>query len=148
MVRGECLGLAVDKGHASMAAQEERRQAAMCTDEFRQKQLRVHSLLHDVPLRSLSRVDLPGGRAGMTLQEIMAVVGFGSGEDIEVGPVTHALFWLRAWIGRLLHWDEAKALAESISYLSRLSEADRACSLVTPGRILRSRGVDCEFPQP
>jgi hypothetical protein len=107
----------------------------MNTDEFRQKRLRVHSFLHDVPLRTLSRVDLPGGRVGMTLQEIMAVVGFGSGEDIEVGLVTHALFWLRSWIGRLLHWDEAKTLAESISYLSRLSEADRACSLVTPGRV-------------
>jgi hypothetical protein len=118
-----------------MTAQEEGLQATMSTDEFRQKRLRVHSFLHDVPLHTLSRVDLPGGRAGMTLPEIMAVVGFGSGEDIEVGPVTQALFWLRGWIGRLLHWDEAKALAESVSYLSRLRAEERACSLVTPGKV-------------
>src|SRR5205085_5916569 len=83
------------------------------TDEFGQMPLRVHSFLAGVPLHSLSRVALPGGREGMTLPEIKAVIGFDSGSGVEVGPMTKALFWLRMWIGRILGWDDAQELAES-----------------------------------
>jgi hypothetical protein len=45
-----------------------------------------------------------------------------------------ALFWLRAWIGRLLHWDEAKALPESGSYLMRvLADSQGFAPLWHPG---------------
>ena len=71
----------------------------------------------------------------MKLPEIIAVVGFGDQGDFEVGPVTQALFWLRMVIGRIFRWDDAKKLSESISYLPRLTEEDRAHSLVTPGKI-------------
>lgn len=102
-------------------------------EEFRQKPLRVHRFLGGVPLRTLSRVDLPGGRAEMTIAEISAVVGFGDQVEVQVGPITRALFWLRTLIGRILHWDDAKKLADSVSYLSRLTAEDRARSIIEPG---------------
>jgi hypothetical protein len=106
----------------------------MNMDVYRQKPLRVHSFLAGVPLRTLERVELPGGREGMTIEEISGVVGFGGEVEMEVGPVTQALFWLRTLIGRILHWDEANELVESVSFISRLNEVDRARSLIVPGK--------------
>jgi lysophospholipid acyltransferase (LPLAT)-like uncharacterized protein len=103
-------------------------------EEFRQRPLRVHSFLADVPLRTLERIELCGGRPGMTLKEINAVIGFGGEAEMEVGPVTNALFRLRTLIGRLLGWDEADELVESVSYVSRLSADDRDRSLVPPSQ--------------
>lgn len=104
-------------------------------DGFRQKPLRAHRILAGVPLRTLSRIDLPGGREGMTIAEISAIVGFGDQVEVEVGPLTKALFWLRGMIGRVLHWDDAQDLTDSVSYLPRLTEEDRARSLITPGKV-------------
>jgi hypothetical protein len=101
---------------------------------YRQKPLRVHSFLAGIPLRTLERVELPGGREGMTIEEISGVVGFGGEVEMEVGPVTQALFWLRTLIGRILGWDEAKGLVESVSFISRLNEEDRTSSLIVPGK--------------
>src|SRR5215467_9590733 len=107
----------------------------MDTDVYRQKPLRVHSFLADVPLRTLERVVLPGGREGMTIEEISGVVGFGGEAEMEVGPVTQALFRFCTLIGRILRWDEAKELVESVSFISRLNEEDRARSLIVPGEL-------------
>jgi len=104
-------------------------------DGFRKKALRVHGFLAGIPLRTLSRVDLPGGREGMTVAEISAIIGFGNEVEVEVGPVTKALFWLRSMIGRVLHWDDVQELTNSVSYLGRLTEVDRARSLITPGKV-------------
>ena len=103
-------------------------------EEFRQRPLRVHSFLADVPLRTLERIELCGGRPGMTLEEINNVVGFGGEAEMEVGPVTNALFRLRTLIGRILGWDEANELVKSVSYVSRLSADDRDRSQVPPGQ--------------
>ena len=103
-------------------------------DGFRQKALRVHSLLAGIPLRTLTRVDLPGGREGMTIAEISTIVGFGDQVQVKVGAVTKALFWLRGMIGGLFHWDDVKELTDSVSYLSRLSEEDKSHSVITPGK--------------
>src|SRR5262245_2745544 len=91
----------------------------MDMDVYRQKPLRVHSFLAGIPLRTLERVELPGGHEGMTIEEISGVVGFGGEVEMEVGPVTQALFWLRTLIGRILDWDEAKELVKSASFISR-----------------------------
>jgi hypothetical protein len=79
-------------------------------------------------------VELPGGREGMTIEEIGRVVGFGGEVEMDVGPVTQALFRLRTLIGRILRWDEAKELAGSVSFISRLNEEDRARSHIVPGK--------------
>lgn len=105
-------------------------------DGFRIKRLRAHSILAGVPLRTLSRIDLSGGREAMTIREISSVIGFGEQVEVEVGPVTRILFWLRSMIGRLLHWDDAAELVDSLSYLSRLNENDRARSVIEPGKTL------------
>jgi hypothetical protein len=106
----------------------------MKVEAYRQKPLRVHSFLAGIPLRTLERVELPGGREGMTIQEISDVVGFGGEVKMKVGPVTEALFRLRTLIGRILRWDEAKKLVESASFVPRLSDDDRARSLIVPGK--------------
>jgi hypothetical protein len=106
----------------------------MKVEEFNQKPLRVHSFLAGVPMHSLDCVDLPGGRAGMNIAEISTAIRFGGEVQMEVGAVTQTLFWLRGLIGRLLHWDEAKELTESLSYISKLTEEDRARTQVTPGK--------------
>jgi hypothetical protein len=106
----------------------------MKVEEFKQQPLRVHSFLAGVPMHSLDWVELPGARAGMNIAEISDVVGFGGEVEMEVGAVTQTLFWLRGLIGRILHWDEAKELTESLSYISKLTEEDRARTRVTPGK--------------
>jgi len=103
--------------------------------EYERKLLRAHSFLVDVPLRTVLQIDLPGGREGMTLPEISAIVGFSDDGPVEVGPVTKALFWLRGLIGRILRWDDAQELVASFSYLPLLTEEDRARSLVKPGKV-------------
>jgi hypothetical protein len=106
----------------------------MYTEAYRQTPLRVHSFLAGVPLRTLERVELPGGREGMTIEEISDVVGFGGEVEMEVGPVTQALFQLRTLVGRILRWDETKELVKSVSFISRLKEEDLAHSLIVPGK--------------
>jgi hypothetical protein len=106
----------------------------MYIEVYRQKPLRVHSFLAGIPLRTLERVELYGGREGMTIEEISGIVGFGGEVEMEVGPLTQALFRLRTLVGRILRWDEAKELVESVSFISRLSEEDRARSLIVPGK--------------
>lgn len=103
-------------------------------DEFKHTPFRAHTFLNGIPLHSLDRVELHGGRPGMTLPEISQVIGFSGEAEMDVGVVTQFLFWLRGLIGRILHWDEAKKLAESVSYLSRLDETDRARTLIPPGK--------------
>ena len=105
------------------------------SNEFGSLPLRVHSFLAGVPLRTLQRVELPGGRAGMTLPEISAIAGFSDQGEMEVGPVTKALFWLRSMIGRILRWEDAEELIVSHTWLTRLSAEERARSLVTPGKV-------------
>ena len=106
----------------------------MDLEEFKQISLRVHSFLDDVPLRTIERVELPGGREGMTIEEISCAVGFGGQVEVEVGPVTQALFRLRTLIGSILRWDDASELVESVSFISRLNEEDRARSTIPPGK--------------
>jgi len=106
----------------------------MNREDFERTPLRVHSFLADVPLRTLERVELPGGRAGMTLQEISDVVGFGGEAEMDVGPLTQALFWLRGLVGRVLGWDDAPELTTSVTFIPRLSDEDRARTLVPPGK--------------
>jgi hypothetical protein len=106
----------------------------MKLEEFKQNSLRAHCFLSDVPIHSLDYIELPGGYPGMTLQEISDVVGFNGEAEMELGFLTHMLFQLRGLIGRILHWDDAQKLVDSVSYLSKLSEEDRARSHVVPGK--------------
>src|SRR5215218_5563950 len=100
--------------------------------DFKRRPWRAHTFLADVPLRTLERIDLLGGREGMKVEEIIAITGFGGEEEIKVGPLTQSLFWLRGLIGRMFGWDDVPDLMTSQSYLTRLSAEDYARSRIKP----------------
>ena len=99
-------------------------------EEFRARPLRVHALLHDVPLEDAWAVPLSGGGAGRTVQDLRAVMFAGR----EAAPaVVRGLFRLRRRIGALFGWDHRRPAWNTESYADRLSPADRAQSLAAPG---------------
>jgi hypothetical protein len=100
------------------------------SDEFRSRSLRVHTLLHDVPLEDAWAIPLSGGGAGRTIQDMRAALVAGR----EAAPaVVKGLFRLRRRIGSLFGWDHQRAAYDAESYADRLSPEDRAQSLVAPG---------------
>jgi hypothetical protein len=100
--------------------------------EFRARPLRVHALLHDVPLEDAWAIPLSGGGAGRTIQDVRAVMVAGR----EAAPtVVQALLRLRRRIGALFAWDRQRPGWTAESYADRLSPADRAQSLVAPGTL-------------
>ena len=99
-------------------------------DEVRARTLRVHALLHDIPLEDAWAIPLSGGGAGRTVQDVRAVMLAGR----ETAPaVVQGLFWLRRRIGALFGWDDDRPAWNAESYADRLSPEDRARSLVAPG---------------
>ena len=97
---------------------------------YRACPLRVHALLHDVPLEDVWAIPLSGGGAGRTVQDLRAVMVAG----LEAAPaVVQGLFRLRGRIGTLFGWDHQRPAWSAESYADRLSPADRARSLVAPG---------------
>jgi len=98
--------------------------------EFRARPLRVHALLHDVPLEDVWAVPLTGGGAGRTVLDLRTAMAAGL---TEAPAVVRALFWLRGRIGGLFGWDRRRPAWDAASYADRLSPADRAQSLVAPG---------------
>ena len=98
--------------------------------EFRACPLRVHALLHDVPLEDVWAIRLPGGGAGRTVQDLRAVMIAGLSA---APPVVQGLFQLRGRIGALFGWDQPRPAWNAESYADRLTAADRARSLVAPG---------------
>src|SRR5512132_3607532 len=66
--------------------------------EFRARPLRVHALLHDVPLEDVWAIRLPGGGAGRTIQDVRSV--FITGAET-APPLVKWLFRLRFRIGAL-----------------------------------------------
>jgi hypothetical protein len=98
--------------------------------EFRARPLRVHALLHDVPLQDAWAVPLSGGGTGRTIQDVRAVMVAGRQR---APAVVQGLFRLRSRIGGLFGWDHDRPAWNAESYADRLSPADRARSLVAPG---------------
>src|SRR6267142_6847378 len=73
--------------------------------EFRARPLRVHALLHDVPLEDVWAIRLAGGGAWRTIQDVRTVFI----AAVEAAPpVVKGLFRLRARIGALLGWDQQR----------------------------------------
>src|SRR6266508_6490251 len=110
--------------------------------EFRACTLRVHALLHDVPLKDVWAIRLPGGGAGRTIQDVRAV--FIAGVEAAPPPIVKGLFRLRDRIGALLGWDQQRPAWTTESYVHRLSAADRARSTAAPGTRSEERRVGKE----
>ena len=98
--------------------------------EFRARPLRVHALLHDVPLEDAWAVPLSGGGAGRTIQDLRAVMVAGRAA---APGVVQGLFRLRGRMGALFGWDRQHPAWTAESYADRLSPSDRAQSLAAPG---------------
>ena len=98
--------------------------------EFRASPLRVHALLHDVPLEDVWAIRLAGGGAGRTIDDVRAV--FMAGVEA-APPLVKWLFRLRGRIGALLGWDRPRPAWNADSYVQRLSAADRARSKAAAG---------------
>jgi hypothetical protein len=112
------------------------------TDEIKERfnrlPLKAHSLLAGVPMHSLDYLELEDGRERMTIADIYRAVGLSDLDKVELGFGTKALFWLRTMIGIVMRWDEVPELMQEHSYLPRLSDEERAKSLIPPGEV---RGI-------
>jgi hypothetical protein len=99
--------------------------------QFRRLDLRAHALLAGVPLHDVWRVELPGGGPGRKLADARALMG---AENLtSINPVVRFLFRLRSWLGRVFGWDSPTRTPSARSFVHRLSDEDRAQSIVAPG---------------
>jgi len=99
--------------------------------EFRRVNLRCHSLLADVPLHDVWAIPLDGGGPDRTIRDAHAIM-FGS-RRATAKPAVRVLFRLRWALGRAFGWDDERNDPTALSYVHRLSEADRLQSEVRPG---------------
>jgi hypothetical protein len=111
--------------------------------DFRALELRCHALLRDVPLHDVWVIDLAGGGPGRTMRDVHAVT---EGRRIRAPLPVRALFALRVVLGRVFRLDGPRADQLAHSYLQRLSDDDRARSLVTPGTMGGSFRMLYVFP--
>jgi len=99
--------------------------------EFERLPLHVHRLLSGVPLHDAWVVDLPGPRPGITLDEFLHAV---NERPFTPTPLVRALLDLRLFIGRFFGWDRPRPSTQAAAtFTDRLTDADRARSLVPPG---------------
>jgi hypothetical protein len=99
-------------------------------EEFDRLPLRVHAFLAGVPLHDAWAVDLPRTRGGITLAEFLGRAG-----DLfqRPEPAVQALLCLRFFVGSVFGWDRATPGSISESFTQRLTDEDRALSLVPAG---------------
>jgi hypothetical protein len=100
--------------------------------DFRALDLRCHALLHDVPLHDVWVIELAGGGPDRTMRDVHAIA---EGRRTRAPLLVRALFALRFALGRLFRLDAPRRDPLAHSYLQRLTDDDRARSLVTPGRM-------------
>jgi len=99
--------------------------------EYCALELRAHALLAGVPLHDVWAVDLPGRGGEQPMLELRALL---SGVALtRIDPAVRLLFALRRVIGRLSPADRVPPRAAESSFAGRLSEVDRAATLVAPG---------------
>jgi hypothetical protein len=100
--------------------------------EFLALPLEVHALLHDVPLRDVTAIDLPEGGPDRTIADVRSLLE--QGPSSAGNPLVRLLFGLRWLLGRLLGWDKAHHDDPKFSYRSRLSPGLVKRSLDPPGQ--------------
>ena len=103
----------------------------VAADEWNRLELRVHALLAGVPLHDVWAVDLPGGRHGLVLADLRAVLA----ERVALSSAAvRSLFSLRRAIGRALGWERVRERRDAPPiFRDRLTESDRQASLVPTG---------------
>jgi Protein of unknown function (DUF2867) len=110
------------------------------TQEFERLPLRVHTFLAGVPLHDVWAVDLPRGRAGLTLDEFLCTTGnctldtCGCSKSSSLfvpSPLVRMLLGIRLFVGRFFGWDREPAA--TATFATRLTDTDHSRSLVAPG---------------
>lgn len=110
--------------------------ARVPAEEFRALELRCHALLADAPLHDVWAIDLAGGGPGRTMRDVEAI---GHPGNVGRPPLAvRALFALRVALGRAFRWDTPARDVSTESYLHRLTDEDRARTMVPPGTM---RGI-------
>ncbi len=99
--------------------------------QFRSKNLRVNSLLANVPLVDVWVVSLPGGGDGRTILDLRSVLSK-RGEKPR-GFIVRTLVGVRLALGKIFGWDDEQHFVQSASYIHRLSERLWRRSLDEPG---------------
>ena len=100
-------------------------------NEYHQLDLRVHSFLSGVTLHDVWVVDLDGGGADRTIEDVRTC--FTPQTAMTANGTVRTLFAIRAWVGRLFGWDGDKERWADELYSGRLSDEQRHESLVPPG---------------
>ena len=72
-------------------------------DEYRALALHAHTMLADVPLHDVWKVELPGGPADCRVAAIRPYMSFEALSRLN--PVVRGLFGLRRFLGRVFGWD-------------------------------------------
>ena len=99
--------------------------------EFQRVTLRCHALLADASLHDVWAIPLDGGGQGRTIRDAHAIL-FGS-QRPPARLAVRELFRLRWALGRVFGWDDERHDPPALSYLHRLTDADRLQSEVPPG---------------
>jgi hypothetical protein len=97
--------------------------------EFRRLELRCHALLADAQLHDVWAITLRDGCPGRTMRDVHALLPAALSSK---NPVVRSLVAVRRAIGRRLGWDEERHDPLAQSYVRRLTDEDRARSLVSP----------------
>jgi Protein of unknown function (DUF2867) len=98
--------------------------------DFQRLNLRCHALLSDVPLHDVWAIPLRGGGPGRSIQDARAIL---FGDRRPPNLAVRGLFALRFALGRAFGWDDERHNPPSISYVDRLTDADRSQSQVASG---------------
>ena len=101
--------------------------------EYNQLKLRAHSLLADVELHDVWLAELPGGGPDRTIED--ARFCFTPQTATTANAAVKSLFAIRRSIGRMFGWDREAYRWDHELYRHRLTEEDRARSLVPPGTV-------------
>lgn len=99
------------------------------TQEFEGLPLRAHDFLAGVPLHDVWAVDLPKVRPRITLHEFLN----SPSEPFRCPPAVQALVNVRLALGRVFRWDRRPPAQNLKTFTSRLTIADRARTLASPG---------------
>src|SRR5438445_7713895 len=98
--------------------------------DFQRLNLRCHALLSDVPLHDVWAIPLRGGGPGRSIQDARAIL---FGDRRPPNLAVRGLFALRFALGRAFGWDDERHNPPSVSYVDRLTDADRSQSQLAPG---------------
>jgi hypothetical protein len=99
--------------------------------EYRQLDLRAHSLLVDIPLHDIWLLELECGGEGRTIEDVRRC--FTPQTLTTANAAVRTLFAIRRTLGRVFGWDKGSEQWDDELYSNRLTQEDRARSLVSPG---------------